>query len=140
MGTKREAKAAAPSIQPIDRHALDAALRLFVASFVVVDKRKQMHDRLLTAERRGETLGTVLRWITGIKAPLEGADRSPAGLHARFGELSGIHLDEVGARRTTIASALELGRGKRSLFIGDTGRVALVTDDVGTQTLCSRVG
>lgn len=140
MGTKRGAKAAAPIIQPVDRHALDAALRLFVASFVVADKRKQVHDRLLTADRRGETLGTVLRWIAGVKTPLEGADRSPAGLHARFGELYGIHLDEAGAGRTTIAGALELARGKRSLFIGDSGRIVLVTDDVGTQTLCSRIG
>jgi len=138
MGTKREAKAVAPVVQPVDRHGLSAALRLFVTRFVIEDKRDQMHKRLLTSERRGETLAAVVRWIEGTTAVLEGADRSPSGLQARFGDLLGVHLDEVGARRTTIAGALELGRGRASLFIGDTGRIAMVTVEEGPPTLCSR--
>jgi len=138
MGTKREAKAVAPVVQPVDRHGLSAALRLFVTRFVIEDKRDQMHKRLLTSERRGETLAAVVRWIEGTTAVLVGADRSPSGLQARFGDLLGVHLDEVGARRTTIAGALELGRGRASLFIGDTGRIAMVTVEEGPPTLCSR--
>nr|MDQ3367928.1 hypothetical protein [Myxococcota bacterium] len=68
---------------------------------------------------------------------LAGADCSPAGLQARFGELTGVHLDEAGARRTTIAGALELGRGRATLFIGDSGRIAMITADDGAAFVCS---
>ena len=121
----------------MERRGLEAALRLFVDRFVVEDKRAQLHKRLLAAERRGETLEVLPRWIAGAMAPLEGRDRSPAGLHSRFGELSGVHLDEAGARRTTIAGALELGRGRCSLFVGDTGRIALITAADGPPLLCA---
>lgn len=130
-----------PSIpsQPVERHGLDSALRLFVASFVVEDKRAQVHKRLVTAERRLETLGTLPRWLAGTTAPLAGPDQSPAGLQRRFGDLTGVHLDEAGARRTTIAGALELGRGRASLFVGDTGWIALITLPGGAPILCSRL-
>ncbi len=139
MGTKRPTKQPAPTVTAVDRHGLDAALRLFVATFVVADKRKQVHDRLLTAERRRETLETLPRWIAVRSAPLVGADQSPAGLRARFDELLGVHLDESRASRTTIAGALDLGRGKASLFIGDAGGVALITVADSSAILCSRI-
>ncbi|HVK89619.1 MAG TPA: hypothetical protein VM513_36100 [Kofleriaceae bacterium] len=123
--------------RPIDHRALDAALALFVRAFVVDDKRKQMHDRLLTKERREETLAALPRWLSARTEPLAGKDKSPAGLRARLGELSGIHVDARGARRVTISRALELGRGHASLFIGDNGRVALVTLVDGAPLLCS---
>lgn len=125
--------------QPVARSGLDSALRLFVDRFVVDDKRGQIHKRLLTAERRLETLGTLPRWLAGTAAPLTGRDQAPAGLQARFGELSGVHLDEAGARRTTIAGALELGRGRASLFVGDTGWIALITAADAPALLCSRL-
>jgi len=125
--------------QPVDRPALDAALRLFVERFVVEDKRGQVHKRLFTAERRVETLGTLPRWIAGTTAPLTGADQSPAGLRRRFGDLMGVQLDDTGARRTTVANALELGRGRASLFVGDAGWVALITVAGGAPVLCSRM-
>lgn len=137
MGTKRETKPRPPTVTPVDRHGLRAALTLFVTRFVIEDKRDQMHKRLLTAERRDETLVALVRWIEGSNAVLEGADRSPAGLHARFGEVIGVYLDEAGARRTTIGGALELGRGRASLFIGDTGRIALITSPDSPPVLCS---
>ena len=137
MGKKREAKPVAPVSVPVDRHGLNAALTLFVTRFVIEDKRDQMHQRLLTNERRKETLAAVVRWIQGTKAPLEGADRSPAGLHTRFGEVTGVHLDEHGARRTTLGGALDLGRAAASLFIGDTGRIAMMTSVDGPPILCS---
>jgi len=121
----------------VERHGLDSALRLFVDRFVVPDKRAQIHKRLLAAERRAETLASLPRWIAGTVAALEGRDRSPAGLTTRFGELIGVHLDEAGARRTTIAGALELGRGRCSLFVGDSGRIALITVADGPPILCS---
>ncbi len=123
--------------EPIDRHGLSAALTLFVTRFVVKDKRDQIHKRLFTAERRGETLGTLPRWITGLKSELAGADRSPAGLQARLGEVTGVYLDGDGARRTTIVGALELGRGRAGVFIGDTGRVAMILVADAAPLLCS---
>jgi hypothetical protein len=124
---------------PVERHGLDSALKLFVAGFVVEDKRAQIHKRLLTAEGRVETLGTLPRWLAGSPVPLVGADQSPAGLQRRFGEVMGVHLDEIGARRTTIAGALDLGRGRASLFVGDTGWIALITVVGGAPLLCSRL-
>ena len=123
----------------LDRHGFDAALRLFVATFVVRDKRTQIHGRLFAAERRVETLETLPRWIATRTAALEGADRSPAGLRARFGELVGVWIDETGASRTTIAAALDQGRNRPSLFIADNGGVAMITVAAGPPILCSRV-
>jgi hypothetical protein len=140
VSRKPDAKAP-PSVpsQPVDRRGLDSALRLFVDRFVVEDKRDQVHKRLFTAERRLETLGTLPRWIAGTTAPLAGPDQSPAGLRRRFGDLLGVALDEAGARRTTVANALELGRGRASLFVGDTGWIALITIAGGVPLLCSRL-
>src|SRR5213078_2881696 len=51
VGTKRDAKPPPPAAQqPLDYHALNAALRLFVSTFVVDDKRSQIHKRLLASE------------------------------------------------------------------------------------------
>ena len=140
MGKKREATPVAQVSVPVDRHGLNAALTLFVTRFVIEDKRVQMHQRLFTNERRTETLVAVVRWVQGTKAPLEGADRSPAGLQARFGEVTGVYLDDDGARRTTLSGALDLGRAAASLFIGDTGRIAMITSVDGPPILCSSVG
>jgi hypothetical protein len=140
MGTKRDATPPPPDSQPVDHRALDAALRLFVSAFVIEDKRAQVHKRLLASERRLETLSSLPRWLAGLAAPLEGADRSPAGLRARLGDLTGIRLAEDGARRTTIAHALELGRGAPSLFIADSGSVAMITAAGAPPILCSRFG
>jgi len=106
---------------------LDAALKLFVNAFVTEDKRKQMHDRLLTKERRAETLEALPRWICARTEELAGKDRSPAGIAARFGALTGVHVDATGARRVAIGRALELSRATASLWIGDNGRIALIT-------------
>jgi len=141
VGTKRDAKPPPPPAPaPVAPTALDAALRLFVSIFVVPDKRAQIHKRLLTSERRLETLETLPRWLAVGAAPLAGADRSPAGLRARLGELTGIRLAEAGAGRTTIAHALELGRGDASLFIADSGSAALITAAGEPPLLCSRLG
>jgi hypothetical protein len=141
VGTKRDAKPPPPAApQPVAHAALDAALRLFVSTFVVDDKRAQIHKRLLASERRLETLATLPRWIAVGAAPLAGADRSPAGLRARLGDLTGIRLAEAAAGRTTIAHALELGRGTPSLFIADSGSVALITATGEPPLLCSRLG
>jgi hypothetical protein len=138
VSKKPDAKAPSPTpSQPVERRGLDSALLLFVDRFVVEDKRGQIHKRLLAAERRGETLGSLPRWLAGTAAPLEGRDRSPAGLRARLGEVVGVHLDETGARRTTIVGALELGRDRASLFVADTGRIALITVAGGAPILCS---
>ena len=123
----------------LDPRALDAALRC-LAAFVVDDKRKQIHQRLLTAARRAETLATLPRWLACRTAPLEGADKSPAGLEARFGTLSGVLVTADGAIRTTIVDALVRGRSAASVFIADNGNVALITHADGTApTLCSRL-
>jgi hypothetical protein len=122
----------------VDRHGLAAALKLFVTTFVVTDKRTQIQTRLLATERRVETLETLPRWIAVRTAPLAGADQSPAGLRARFGDLLGVRLDAAGATRTTIANALDLGRGTASLFVADTGAIALITTPSGAPILCSR--
>jgi hypothetical protein len=141
VGTRRDAKPPPPAApQPVDHRALDAALRLFVSIFVEDDKRAQIHKRLLASERRLETLASLPRWIAAAAAPLEGADRSPAGLRARLGDLTGIRLAGAGAGRTTIAHALELGRGTASLFIADTGSVAMITAADAPPLLCSRLG
>ena len=140
VGTKRDAKPPPPPAQQsFDHHALNAALRRFVSTFVVDDKRSQIHKRLLASERRLETLASLPRWIAVGTAPLEGADRSPAGLRARLGEITGIRLTEDGASRTTIARALELDRGTSSLFIADNGHVAMITVVDGPPILCSRL-
>ncbi|HEY4180945.1 MAG TPA: hypothetical protein VGM90_29080 [Kofleriaceae bacterium] len=121
----------------IDQRALQAALELFVKTFVVDDKRAQIRNRLLTAERRDETLTALPRWLArGV--PLEGADRSPAGATKRFGEVLGIQLTATAAQRTTIANALALGRSAASVFIADNGNFAVVTVADGTALLCSR--
>ncbi len=138
MGTKRPAPAPKTTATPVDRHGLDAALRLFVTTFVVADKRTQIHNRLLAAERRAETLETLPRWIAVRTTPLAEADQSPAGLRARFGELLGVRLDTAGATRTTIAHALELGRGTPSVFVADSGSISLITASSGAPILCSR--
>ncbi|MFN0246011.1 MAG: hypothetical protein ACKV2T_03830 [Kofleriaceae bacterium] len=123
--------------KPIDHKALDAALQLFVKAFVTDDKKKQMHDRLLAKDRRGETLEALPRWIGGRTEVLSGKDKSPAGIVARFGALAGVHLDAGGARRTSIARALELGRATATLWIGDNGRIALITVAGGAPLLVS---
>ena len=139
MGTKRDAKPPPPAAQqPVDPHALDAALRRFVTTFVVDDKRSQIHKRLLTSERRRETLVSLPRWIAVGRAPLEGADRSPAGLRARLGDIAGVRLTEDGASRTTIVRALELDRGTAAVFIADSGHIAMITVVDGPPILCSQ--
>ena len=138
MGSRRDAKPPAPTLERVDPRALDAALRLFVSTFVVADKRAQLHKRLLASARRLETLAALPRWLAGGAAPLAGADRSPAGLRARLGDLTGIRLTEERAGRTTIAHALELGRGTPSLFIADSGSLALITAADQPPLLCSR--
>jgi hypothetical protein len=140
VGTKRDAQPSAPAPQPVDPHALDAALRLFVSTFIVDDKRSQIHKRLLASERRAETLASLPRWIAGGTLPLEGADRSPSGLRARFGDLTGIRLTEEGSSRTTIAHALELGRKTSAVFIADNGNLAMITMMGEPPVLCSRLG
>jgi hypothetical protein len=123
--------------KPVDHKALDAALQLFVKAFVTDDKKKQMHDRLLAKDRRGETLEALPRWVGARTEELAGKDKSPAGIAARFGELTGVHLDERGARRTSIGRALELGRATTTLWIGDNGRMALITVAGGAPILIS---
>ncbi len=112
---------------------------MFVATFVVAEKRTQVHTRLLAAERRIETLTTLPRWIAVRTAALEGADQAPNGLRARFGELLGIHLGATAAVRATIAHALERGRTTPTLFIADSGMIALITGATGAPLLCSRI-
>jgi hypothetical protein len=136
VGTKRPPREPAATATPVDRRALAAALELFVTMFVVDDKRTQIRTRLLAGERRAETLIALPRWLARSVA-LEGADRSPAGASHRFGEVLGIYLDEAGASRTTIANALALGRAQPSLFVADSGSLAVVTGD-GRAVLCSR--
>ncbi len=130
---------AEPATTPVDRRALEAALRLFATSFVVEDKRTQIQTRMLAADRRLDTLATLPRWIAVRMTPLAGAERSPAGLRARFGDLLGIRLDEARAIRTTIAHALDLGRTTPGLFIGDAGTLAMIMVDTGAPILCSRI-
>lgn len=137
MGTKRPASTFAPTHTPIDRRALEAALELFVKTFVVTDKRTQIRTRLLAAERRDETLTTLPRWLVR-SVPLEGAERSPDGASKRFGEVLGVHLDATAAHRTTVANALALGRATASLFVADNGNLAVVTVADGSAVLCSR--
>lgn len=139
MGTKRVDKLPTPTVTVVDPRGLDSALRLFVTTFVVADKQGQIHKRLKTAERRLETLETLPRWIRTRSAPLDGMEKSPAGLHARFGELLGVVLGEDGAKRTTIAHALELGRARLSLFIADNGNLAMITAPEVAPLLCSRL-
>lgn len=122
---------------PVDPRALRAALELFAKTFVVDDKRAQVRNRLATAERRDETLATLPRWLER-DAPLEGADRSPAGATKRFGEVLGIHVAAGGAQRTTLANALAAGRGAATLFVADNGNLAVVTVADGTAVLCSK--
>jgi hypothetical protein len=50
-----------------------------------------------------------------------------------------VPLDETAARRTTIAGALELGRDRGSLFVSDSGWIALITVTGGAPILCSRL-
>jgi len=65
-----------------------------------------------------------------------GADRAPAGRTARFWELTGILLDPARARRTTNGGTLALARGEVALFIGDSGRIALMFVGEGAPLLC----
>ena len=57
----------------------------------------------------------------------------------RLGDITGIRLTEDGASRTTIARALELDRGTSSVFIADSGHVAMITVVDGPPILCSRL-
>lgn len=116
---------------------LDAALQLFVKAFVTEDKRTQMHDRLLTKERRAETLKALPRWISARTEVLAGKDKSPEGISARFGALTGVFIDASGANRIEIGKALELGRASATLWIGDNGRIALITVVGGAPLLLS---
>ena len=126
-----------PTHTPVDQRALQAALELFVETFVVEAKRSQLRNRLLTAERRAQTLATLPLWLAR-SAPLEGADRSPAGAAKRFGDVLGVHLTSSGAHRTTIANALALGRTGATLFVADNGNFAMITIADGTAVLSSR--
>ena len=123
----------------LDARALTAALDLFAKTFVVDDKRSQIAKRLATHERRAETLTTLSRWIRTRTAPLEGADKSPAGIRTRFGDLSGVLVSDGGAQRTTISKAIELGRQRASLFIADSGNLALITSVDSAPLLCSKL-
>jgi len=126
-------------VADLDTRALTAAIDLFAKTFVVDDKRSQIAKRLATAERRSETLTTLSRWIRTRTAPLEGADQSPAGIRTRFGDLSGVLVAEDGAQRTTIANAIELGKQRASLFIADSGNLALITSVDAAPLLCSKL-
>ena len=123
----------------LDARALAAAVDLFAKTFVVDDKRSQIAKRLATHERRSETLTTLARWIRTRTAPLEGSDKSPAGIRARFGDLSGVLLSGDGAQRTTIANAIELGKQRACLFIADSGNLALITSVDAAPLLCSKL-
>ncbi|MEZ4398926.1 MAG: hypothetical protein R3B06_02850 [Kofleriaceae bacterium] len=111
---------------PVDQAGLAAAVRLFGERFVVAAKRKQVEQRLATAARRGETLATLPRWLAGVPTPLVGADQSPAGIAARFGDMPGVVIEGTGARRVGIADAVVRLRDELALWIADTGRVALI--------------
>jgi hypothetical protein len=126
-------------VADLDAKALTAALDLFAKTFVVDDKRTQVAKRLATADRRVETLTTLPRWIKTRTAPLEGADKSPAGIRTRFGDLTGVLVAEDGAQRTTIAKAVELGKQRASLFVADSGNLALITSVDVAPLLCSRI-
>jgi hypothetical protein len=122
----------------LDTRAFEAALRR-LAPFVVDDKRKQIQQRLLTAERRAETLSTLARWVSARTAPLEGIDKSPAGLEARLGKLEGVCIAASGAIRCTVIDALVAGRACDSVFVADNGMVALITQGDGGAIVCSRI-
>ncbi|MBK9034894.1 MAG: hypothetical protein IPL61_27125 [Myxococcales bacterium] len=139
MGSRRTAPRAPSASAPVDQRGLEAAVQLFTGRFVVAAKQRQIGQRLSTAARRAETLATLARWLGGAPTPLTGADQSPAGLEARFGAMPGVYLDGAGARRTSVAGALELGRGQDALFIGDTGRLALLAQADGPTLLCMRL-
>ena len=123
----------------LDARALTAALDLFARTFVVDDKRNQIAKRLATRERRADTLTTLSRWIRTRTEPLEGAEKSPAGIRTRFGDLSGVLVADDGARRVTIANALERGKQRASLFIADSGNLALITSVDAAPLLCSKL-
>lgn len=114
-------------------------MRLFTSRFVVAAKQAQLTQRLSTAARRAETLAGLARWLAGSPTPLAGVEQSPAGLEARVGAMTGVYLDADGARRMPIGDALALGRGRAALFIGDTGRLALLMSDAGPPLLCIRL-
>jgi hypothetical protein len=105
---------------------IEPALKLFVDKFVVADKRKQMLDRLSTKERREETLEGLPRWLQGLRAPLAGGDKSPAGIEKRFGALQGVLLQVNAVQRMTIREAVG---AKQGLWIADNGRMALLMTD-----------
>ena len=139
MSTRRATPRPPVAAPPIDQRGLEAAVRLFASRFVVADKQAQIAQRLSTAARRRETLAGLTRWLAGSPTPLVGVEQSPAGLEARVGAMTGVYLDADGARRLPIGDALERGRGQAALFIGDTGRLALLMSPAGAPLLSIRL-
>lgn len=139
MSPRRAASRPPVAATPVDQRGLEAAVRLFASRFVVADKQAQIAQRLSTAARRGETLAGLPRWLAGAPTPLVGVEQSSAGLEARVGAMTGVYLDADGARRLPIGDALERGRGQAALFIGDTGRLALLMSPAGAPLLSIRL-
>lgn len=113
----------------------------FVNAFVIAAKRERMLTMVLHKDRnkRKEAIQTVYKWIDA-KRQVELARNSgfPRQLTERFGDLTGVLLDESTARHVTIGEAAALASvGLGAIFIADTKLMAVLFPEVGPPTLCS---
>jgi hypothetical protein len=132
---------------PIDeRPASDdeatAAVNRFVTPFVLEPKRERIRAGLLhpKQQRRIESIHHAYKWIApAVQTELEGNTGFPQHLHARFGDLRGVMIDERAARHVTAAGAAVLASGQfGAIFVADGASLALLFPETGCPTLCMR--
>jgi hypothetical protein len=129
--------------QPASNAVARAAVKRFVALFVVENRRERAPMVLLHRDwrRRLRAIWNLSRWIDGAYSrELDGSSGSPQHLRERFGDMRGILLDERCARHVTVAGAAILAAvsGFGALFIADTKPIAIIFEEVGHPTVCSR--
>ena len=124
-----------------DEAAARAAVERFVTTFVEPSRRDRMVTMLLHKDRnkRCEAIQHVYKWIDPARqTELAGSVGTPEQLKKRFGELSGIVIDETSARHMTIAEATSrAANGFGAIFIADAQEIAVLFPEVGPPTLCS---
>ena len=128
--------------KPADEGSIVTAVRRFVELFVIKNRRERVQFGLLhtNPNRRSETIQGVFRWIDEkFTTRLEGNSGFPQHLHARFGDLRGILVDEHCARHVTVAGAAILEAGQfGAVFIADAKPIALILEENGDPLLCER--
>ena len=130
-----------PESRDVDVSVVEAAVKRFVATFVLKSKRERAQRFLLGhPERRIETLEQLPDWVEpSSRSDLDGNAGFPQHVQTRFGDLRGVLVNDHDACSVTIAGAVSLSTGKLgALFVADNADIALLVPEIGPPTLCMK--